>query len=113
VCLCSAEKETETKERIRRRTLSATIIMMQFFDVLMHEPGVGLRFSRHSPDWRVTQNFYSPNQRKTRQNNVFAEHLYSVKIDHHDCVCVIIMNKSPCQVCVCTVETSYKKAGYK
>jgi hypothetical protein len=26
--------------------------------------GVELRFSRHSPDWRVTKNFYSPNQRK-------------------------------------------------
>jgi hypothetical protein len=42
-------------------------------------------------------NFYSPSQRKTRQNHVFAEHLYSVhfvytsptrKIDNHDCVCV-------------------------
>jgi hypothetical protein len=37
-------------------------------------PGVELRFSRHSPDWRVTQNIYSPNQRKTHQNHVFAEH---------------------------------------
>jgi hypothetical protein len=76
--------------------------------------GVELRFSRHSPDWRVTQIFYSPNQRKTCQNNVFAEHLYSVhfvctsptrKVDHHDCVCIIIMNKSPCQVCVCISES--------
>jgi hypothetical protein len=40
--------------------------------------GVGLRFSRHSPNWRVTLNFDSPNQRKTHQNHVFAEHLYSV-----------------------------------
>jgi hypothetical protein len=43
-----------------------------------YDSGVGFRFSRHSPEWRVTQNFYSPNQRKTRQNYVFAEHLYSV-----------------------------------
>jgi hypothetical protein len=81
-------------------------------------PGVELRFSRHSPDWRVTQNFYSPNQRKTRQNHVFAEHLYTVhfictsptrKIDHHDCVCVIIINKSLCQVCVCISESGRNK----
>jgi hypothetical protein len=77
---------------------------------------VELRFSRHSPDCRVTQNFYSPNQRKTRQNHVFAEHLYSAlctspwKIDHHDCVCVIIINKSPCQVCVCILESGRNKA---
>jgi hypothetical protein len=63
---------------------------------LYAQAGVELRFSRHLPDWRVTQHFYSPNQRKTRQNHVFAEPLYSVhfvctsptrKIDHHDCVC--------------------------
>jgi hypothetical protein len=80
--------------------------------------GVELRFSRHSPNWRVTQNFYSPNPRNTRQNHVFAEHLYSVhfvctsptrKRDHHDCVCVMIINKSPCQVCVCISESKRNK----
>jgi hypothetical protein len=40
------------------------------FMVVYLYSGVELRFSRHSPDWRVTQNFYSPNQRKTRQNHV-------------------------------------------
>jgi hypothetical protein len=80
--------------------------------------GVELRFSRHSPDWRVTQNFYAPNQIKTRQNHVFAKHLYSVhfvctsptrKTDLHDCVCIIIINKSPCQVYVCISESGRKK----
>jgi hypothetical protein len=80
--------------------------------------GVEIRFSRHSPDWRVTQKFYSPNQRKTRKNHVFAEHLCSVhlvctsptrKIDHHDCVCIVIINKSPCQVCVCIFESGRNK----
>jgi hypothetical protein len=89
--------------------------------MMMMMTGVELRFSRHSPDWRVTQNFYSPNQRKTCQNRVFAEHLYSVyfacttvvgsptrKIDH-DCVCFIIISKSPCQVCVCISESGRNK----
>jgi hypothetical protein len=66
----------------------------------------------------ATQNVYSPNQRKTRQNHVFAEHLYRVhfvctsptwKIGHHDCVCVIIINKLPCQVCVCISESGRNK----
>jgi hypothetical protein len=80
--------------------------------------GVELRFSRHSPDWRVTQNFYSPNQWKTRQNHVLTEHLYSVqfvctsptrKIDHHDFVYVIIINESPCQVCGLISESGRNK----
>jgi hypothetical protein len=31
------------------------------------------------------------------------------KIDHHDCVYVMIMNKSPCQVCVCISESGRNK----
>jgi hypothetical protein len=31
------------------------------------------------------------------------------KIDHHDCVCVTIINKSPCQVCVCISESGRNK----
>jgi hypothetical protein len=31
------------------------------------------------------------------------------KIDHHDCVCVIIINKSPCQVCVCISKSGRNK----
>jgi hypothetical protein len=55
---------------------------------------------------------------KNRQNHVFAEHLYSVhfvctrpirKVDHHDCVCVKIINKSPCQMCVCISESGRNK----
>jgi hypothetical protein len=82
-------------------------------------PGVELRFLRHSPDWWVTQNFYSPNRRKTCQNHVFAEHLYSVHFfctcptqknrPSWLCVCVIIINKSPCQICVCISESRRNK----
>jgi hypothetical protein len=59
--------------------------------------------------------FYSPNQRKTRQNHVFAEHFVCTsptrKIYHPDCVCVcvIIKSKSPCQVCVCISELGRNK----
>jgi hypothetical protein len=35
--------------------------------------------------------------------------LLKKKIDHHDCVCVIIINKSPCQVCVCISESGWNK----
>jgi hypothetical protein len=31
------------------------------------------------------------------------------KVDHHDCVCVIIINKSLCQVCVCISESGRSK----
>jgi hypothetical protein len=59
-------------------------------------------------------------EKKTRQNHVFAEHLYSVhcvcasptrKIEYHVCVCVIIINKSPCQVCVCISESGSRGIG--
>jgi hypothetical protein len=86
--------------------------MRQMSDVRRGSEGLDL------PDWRVSQKFYSPNQIQTRQNPVFAEHLYSVhfvyirptrKVDHHDCVCVIIINKSPCQVCVWISESGRNK----
>jgi hypothetical protein len=59
-----------------------------------------------------------PKSEKNSQNHVFAEHLCSVhlvctsptrKIDHHDCVCIVIINKSPCQVCVCILESGRNK----
>jgi hypothetical protein len=63
---------------ITKRLITMTMKMMMMVMNTMMMTGVELRFSKHSPDWRVTQNFYLPNQRKTCQNHVFAEHLYSV-----------------------------------
>jgi hypothetical protein len=70
--------------------------MKIFFSFKTNSRG-GIKIFKALADWRVTQNIHSPNQRKTCQNHVFAEHLYSVhfvcasptrKTDHHDCVCV-------------------------
>jgi hypothetical protein len=62
--------------------------------------------ARLARNWKF---LLAKSENKTCHNHVFAEHLYSVhfvntkptrKIDHHDCVCVIIINNTVSCVCL-------------